>query len=404
MATPRVVPLTQKPVPVLPKDGLKVGDLKRAIPPHLFQRSLLRSMFHLCVDLVEGGLALAVALFLIEKVENPLAFWALYAAYWAFQGPTFTGLWVLAHECGHGGFSNYTIVNDTVGYLVHTALMVPYAAWQASHSKHHHYTNHLTMDEPFVPSRLRDDEVVALEAAGAPVKAVDSISPPSFFHTLTNVLIMETIGWPLYLAVNASGPPADGVVSHYDPATPLVKRRHSWKIWLGNAGLLVWTAAIVWACYAFGTALVVRTYVIPLAICNMFLVSITFLQHTDPDVPHYDAETWTWLRGAVATVDRTLGPWLDYKTHHITDSHVVHHIFSSMPFYNALEATPYVKEALGKYYVQRGNSFGDFLSALWRSAGTCEVVHGKGVLHFVMDQDEAHHFHMPQVSVYDADE
>ncbi len=37
----------------------------------------------------------------------------------------------------------------------------------------------------------------------------------------------------------------------------------------------------------------------------------------------------------MCTVDRSLGSFLDYKTHHIVDTHVAHHIFSYLPFYNA---------------------------------------------------------------------
>ena len=41
---------------------------------------------------------------------------------------------------------------------------------------------------------------------------------------------------------------------------------------------------------------------------------------------------------------------MDWRLHRIVDSHVVHHLFSDMPFYSAIKATPYVKKALGKYY------------------------------------------------------
>merc|ERR1711988_1149476 len=54
--------------------------------------------------------------------------------------------------------------------------------------------------------------------------------------------------------------------------------------------------------------------------------------------------------GAFSTIDRTMGPFADMKTHYICPSHVVHHIFSDMPYYGAMEATPYVKAHLGKYY------------------------------------------------------
>ena len=85
-------------------------------------------------------------------------------------------------------------------------------------------------------------------------------------------------------------------------------------------------------------------------ITNFYLCAITFMQHTHPDVPHFDDDQWTWLRGALSTIDRTMGPFADMKTHYIVPSHVVHHIFSDMPFYGAMEATPYVKAHLGKYY------------------------------------------------------
>ena len=84
-------------------------------------------------------------------------------------------------------------------------------------------------------------------------------------------------------------------------------------------------------------------------ITNFYLCAITFMQHTHPDVPHFDDDQWTWLRGALHD-DRTMGPFADMKTHYIVPSHVVHHIFSDMPFYGAMEATPYVKAHLSKYY------------------------------------------------------
>lgn len=36
--------------------------------------------------------------------------------------------------------------------------------------------------------------------------------------------------------------------------------------------------------------------------------------------------------------------------HHITDTHLVHHMYSKIPFYNASEATECVKQVIGKHY------------------------------------------------------
>lgn len=77
-----------------------------------------------------------------------------------------------------------------------------------------------------------------------------------------------------------------------------------------------------------------QVYGVPLCITNTWLVMITLLQHTHPALPHYADKDWEWLRGALSTVDRSYGP-LDYVFHHIADTHVAHHLFSTMPHYHA---------------------------------------------------------------------
>jgi omega-6 fatty acid desaturase (delta-12 desaturase) len=43
-------------------------------------------------------------------------------------------------------------------------------------------------------------------------------------------------------------------------------------------------------------------------------------------------------------VDRSFGPLLDHTFHHIVDTHVCHHLFSTMPFYHAQEATQAIRK------------------------------------------------------------
>ena len=57
---------------------------------------------------------------------------------------------------------------------------------------------------------------------------------------------------------------------------------------------------------------------------------ITLLQHTHKSLPHYDDKEWDWLRGALCTVDRSFGPFLNVMHHHIADTHVSHHLFSQV--------------------------------------------------------------------------
>lgn len=40
-----------------------------------------------------------------------------------------TGCWVIGHECGHQSFSESQAVNDGVGLVVHSLLLVPYYSW-----------------------------------------------------------------------------------------------------------------------------------------------------------------------------------------------------------------------------------------------------------------------------------
>jgi omega-6 fatty acid desaturase (delta-12 desaturase) len=46
-----------------------------------------------------------------------VALWSLYG-FWA--GLFGTGLWVIGHECGHQSFSASKVINNTVGWVVHS--------------------------------------------------------------------------------------------------------------------------------------------------------------------------------------------------------------------------------------------------------------------------------------------
>lgn len=80
------------------------------------------------------------------------------------------------------------------------------------------------------------------------------------------------------------------------------------------------------------------------------MVIYTFLQHTDKTIPHYDERQWTWLKGALSTIDRNYPGFINALHYDIGSTHVVHHIFHELPFYNAPFASIYVKELLGDLY------------------------------------------------------
>lgn len=67
------------------------------------------------------------------------------------QGSVMTGVWVIAHECGHQAFSPYKWLNNAVGLVCHSALLVPYHSWRITHGNHHKNTCSMENDEVFVP-------------------------------------------------------------------------------------------------------------------------------------------------------------------------------------------------------------------------------------------------------------
>ena len=58
------------------------------------------------------------------------AFAPIWLAYGAATGTVATGMWVIAHECGHGAFSDNRRLQDAVGYFLHSLMLVPYFSWQ----------------------------------------------------------------------------------------------------------------------------------------------------------------------------------------------------------------------------------------------------------------------------------
>jgi len=386
--TPKPSRTTQ---PIIPKTNalISLSQLKNALPSHLFQHSLLKSFSYLGADILESLIAFGLVLYLDGLTQgNTLLNWSCWLLYWFYQGLTWTGLWVLAHECGHGGFSAYEWINDLVGFVLHTALYVPYFSWKFSHAKHHHYTNHMALDEPFVPSVLSPEERVGVERG-----EINYPNYPPWHAAYTRWLhpfVMLILGWPLYLAINSSGPAKKQLVSHYDPTASIFKKKDQWKIVLSDIGLVAWTLVLYKLCEYFGLGLVMSLYLPPLLITNSYLVSITFLQHTDDRIAHFDASEWTWLRGALCTVDRSLG-WLgNYKTHHIVDTHVTHHIFSYMPFYNAEEATRIIKPLLKEYYCEDKQGFFHFWALFFKTSSRCNLVASgdqtPGIFHFFRDE------------------
>ncbi|AAQ15765.1 fatty acid desaturase, putative [Trypanosoma equiperdum] len=347
----------------VPPSTLMVRDIQEQIPAEYFQRSMWRSFSYLSRDMFQLFLTFVIMYnFVLPMLDSsllnavpPVAWLSRAAAwmiYWFIQGLNGTALWVLAHECGHQAFCNSRRVNNAVGMILHSALLVPYHSWRLTHGTHHKHTNHLTKDLVFVP--------VQRSAVGEAVEEAPIVM-------LWNMALMFLFGWPMHLLVNVGGQKFDRFTSHFDPNAPFFRRADYNNVMVSNMGVLL-TLSILGACsWSFGFAVVVRWYLIPYLWVNFWLVYITYMQHSDVRLPHYTHDHWTYVRGAVAAVDRDFGPLLNSWLHHINDSHVVHHLFSQMPHYNAIEVTrKHIRDILGDLYVTDAKPLLKSLVHTWR--------------------------------------
>jgi phytoene desaturase len=90
-------------------------------------------------------------------------------------------------------------------------------------------------------------------------------------------------------------------------------------------------------------------YAVPWIFNSWWLVSVTYLQHHDPETLVYGDEDWKFVNAAFETVDRTYGFGIDWLHHHITDGHVAHHLFfTKIPHYNLPKATVAIRQHLEK--------------------------------------------------------
>jgi omega-6 fatty acid desaturase (delta-12 desaturase) len=154
--------------------------------------------------------------------------------YWVSAGIVGTGVWVIAHECGHSGFSSNVRVNNVVGYILHTSLLVPYYSWKFSHAKHHKATAHLSRDQVFVPkikNEIHGEQVTAQETVHS--KEV----PP--LVSLYEVIRMLFLGWPAYLLYNASGQKYPVLTSHFKPGSPIYESSQWAKIVVSDVGVFM---------------------------------------------------------------------------------------------------------------------------------------------------------------------
>ena len=262
-----------------------IKQIRNAIPAHCFERSALWGLAYVARDV----LLLASTFYLChhyvtpDNIHSTTSRFVLWTIYGFLQGLFATGIWVLAHECGHQSFSTSKTLNDTTGWVLHSTLFVPYFSWKISHGKHHKSTGHMERDMVFVP-KTREDYANRIR------RHISELSELTEEAPLTTALVLfgrQLIGWPLYLLQNNTGHnnherqsegrgvgkrngPAGGV-NHFSPSSPLFEAKDAKYIALSDLGLALAAVVLYQIAQAFGWKNLVLWYGVPYLWVNHWL-------------------------------------------------------------------------------------------------------------------------------------
>ena len=262
-----------------------IKEIRDAIPAECFERSALRGLGYVARDLV-----LIICTFYIfntyataDYVESYKLRFALWSIYGFLNGLFGTGLWVLAHECGHQAFSTSKIVNDTVGWILHSSLLVPYFSWKISHGKHHKGTAHMERDMVFVPR----DRAQFAAYRGTTLENLCEVTEDAPLHTLIYLIARQFVGWPLYLLTNDTGHDAherqgegrgrgkrNGLfngVNHFNPNSPIFDAKDAKLILLSDLGLIIVASILYLIGREYGVKNLLVWYFLPYLWVNHWL-------------------------------------------------------------------------------------------------------------------------------------
>lgn len=317
-------------------------DVRNAIPDYCFEPSTFKSLAYFFLDL-----GIIAGLYAVAAYLNS---WIFFPIFWLAQGTMFWALFVVGHDCGHGSFSKHKWLNNLIGHLSHSPILVPFHGWRISHRTHHANTGNIDTDESWYP--LTESEYTELDWAAKLVR----------FQLIL-------LAYPVYLFVGSHD--RDG--SHFLPSSKLFKPSEKWDVITSTVCLIVMLAFLGVLGVNYGLLFVVKFYVMPYIVFVMWLDLVTYLHHTVPEIPWYRNDNWNFLKGALSTIDHDYG--FINNIHHNIGTHVAHHIFSNMPHYHLKAATEAIKPLLGDYY---NISTEPVWKTFWHSIQNCHYVADSG--------------------------
>ncbi|MGD9702383.1 MAG: fatty acid desaturase [Acidimicrobiia bacterium] len=302
---------------------VKLGAVRAAFSPGVYERSLPRTFAALAVDVALYGAAIG-GIFLFDALLVQLAFAVVAGCAVAF-------LFVWAHDAAHGAL----FTSDRIAGVLGTIAMLPslnlYRLWTYGHNKvHHGFTSFSPIDWIWRP--MTPDEYRTATRRTRAVYRVERSLPGCALHYVLRVW------WSKMIWFRA---PAD-----------IRRRYHFTRSRLASAAFLATAAVLGWR-YAGGVGGVVLTVIVPWVVFNYFIALFIYLHHTHPTLPFFDDRArWSATIGQVAcsTIVRTSRP-VEWLTHGIL-LHTPHHVDTRIPFYRLPAAQRDLTARYGEHVVQ----------------------------------------------------
>lgn len=423
-------------------------EIKQILPSSIFKKSTILSLTYAFIDILVPSILLLLSYhYLLPIIQyltslsslsmsslliNNFCIFSIWLFYSIVIGTASMGAWVTAHECGHGAFSNNRLLQDIIGFIYHSLLLVPYFSWQRSHSLHHAYTNHIVDGESHVPPVQNEILKSSLPSSSSSSLSESVLSKSSLIKKLglqigepifgiLQIILHLLLGWPAYLLLGVTGGKSRGLTNHFlpyqlnkgynkiisdnknnnnnsnndshqekdnnnhdniyhtnldrtitseVPFKRLFPKNMSTKVWISDLGVLSTLSLLFYLSTIYGFPIIFALYGGPYLIINSWLVLYTWLQHTEVDVPHFNNNNHHFIKGAFHTIDRPYPKIINFFHHNIGSTHVIHHIDSTIPHYHAKYATEIIKNKYPSLYLYESTPI---FQALWRIATKCYI-------------------------------
>jgi len=299
--------------------GSEARQLRRALEPYVRRSSVLAwTLLLATVAVYAAGVAGAVML-------APLA--ARLAAS-VLAGLAISSLFVIGHDAAHGAYTDSRRANAVIGRIAFLPALHNYSLWQVQHNRLHHRLTNLRGFNSWSPmTKAEFDRLPA-------------------WRRVVERLYRGPLGFAPYYLVERWWK------DKFFPRRPNGRRAVFW----GDFALLLsflagFLALLAWSGANCGTGIVdavLLGFLVPYLAWNAMMGATTYMQHTHPHVPWFEALAELRRVGGQedVTVQLQVPRWYGLISHHIMD-HPAHHLHPKIPLYRLAAAQRELNRLLG---------------------------------------------------------